>query len=454
MAQPTLKETSLSEMAKKHMFPHFFFMKEMHEKGPKIITKGDGVYIWDEKGNRYLDAMSILWVVNAGHGRKEIINAMKEQLEKIEFVSLFGGYTNEPAVRLAKKLALITPGDLSVTFFVSGGSEAIESALKLARQYHQLNGQPGRYKVLGRKEAYHGTTMGALSVSGIHANSAAFEPLLPGYFHYFPPYCYRCEFNLNYPSCNLYCVDAIERMIESLGPKTISAIVTETVQSTLGSIVPPPDYFQKLRNICDKYGILLIVDEVNNGFGRTGKMFAIDRYGIVPDMMTFAKGMTSGYAPLGAVIAREKIAEKFSEWMFVHGITFGGHPVSCAAALANIDLLEREKLPERAEEMGKYLLSKLEELRELPLVGDIRGIGLHTTIEYVADKSTKKRIPTRQWVASKIESKMWEKGIYLCRASVDRTYIAPPLIIEKEHIDEIVKALKESIYEAAQELSS
>lgn len=453
MVQPAMKETQLSNMAKSHLFPHFFFMKEMREHGPKVITKGDGVYIWDEHGNKYLDAMSILWVVNAGHGRKEIINAMKEQLEKIEFVSLFGGYANEPSVKLAKKLSDITPGDLSVTFFVSGGSEAIESAIKLARQYHQLNGQPGRYKILSRREAYHGTTFGALSVSGIYANSAAFEPLLPGYFHYFPPYCYRCEYCLSYPVCNLLCVDTIERMIEAEGPKTISAIVTETVQSTLGSIVPPPDYFQKLRKLCDKYGILLIIDEVNNGFGRTGKMFAIERYGIVPDMMTFAKGITSGYAPLGAVIARQYIADKFSEWMFVHGITFGGHPASCAAALANIEIMEKEKLPDRSEEMGKYLLGKLNELRDLPLVGDVRGIGLHTTIEYVADKVTKKKIPTKQWIAGKVEGKMWEKGVYLCRASVDKTYIAPPLIIEREQIDEIVAALKESINEVAKELN-
>ncbi|MBI2266138.1 MAG: aspartate aminotransferase family protein [Armatimonadetes bacterium] len=439
--------------AKEAVLPHFTFLKEVMETGPKLMVRGKGVRLWDIHGKEYIDGMSILWVVNAGHGREEIKEAVTAQMDKISYATLFGGYFNEPAVRLAQKLALITPGDLTHTFFVSGGSEAIETSVKIARQYHQLNGHPNRYKVIGRREAYHGTTYGALSLSGIKANRTPFEPLLPGFRHISPPYCYRCDFGKAYPECDLDCVRTLQQLIEFEGPKTIACVVMEPVMSALGSVAPPQEYYRKIREICDQYGILLVLDEVNNGFGRIGRMFASEHYGITPDMMTFAKGLSSGYMPIGATIVRRGIAEKFVDWMLVHGLTFGGHPLACAAALKNIEIIEKENLPARSAEMGAYLLEKLKTLEEHSIVGDVRGLGLHTSVEYVKDKKTKERLSGRVRIASKVEERMYRRGIYLCRASVDKTYIAPPLIVRKEEIDRIVNALDESIGEVEKEIA-
>jgi len=436
-------------IASKRMIPHFALWKEIEKYGPKIITKGKGVYLWDIDGNKYIDAMSILWVVNVGHGREEIINAMKEQMDSINYVSLFGGYTHDKALELADLLCSILPVDS--VFFSNSGSEAIETAIKLARQYHYIRGNPQKFKFVGRWQSYHGVTLGALSVSGIRQNRNFFEPLVPGFVHFEVPYCYRCPFNVVYPECNLRCADDFERLVENEGPKTIAAVIVEPVMSALGSVYAPDikEYYKRIREVCDKYDILLIFDEVNNGFGRTGKMFAYEHTDVIPDMFVFGKGITSGYAPLGATAVNEKISQVFKDWMFVHGYTFGGHPISSVAAIENIKIIQ--KIYPNAEVMGKYIFERFQELYEFDIVGDIRGIGLHWSIEYVDDKKSKRPIPSKFWVASKIERELLKNGVYLARASVDRTYIAPPLIITKEEIDFILQALKKSIYAVQKE---
>lgn len=433
------------DVAVKHFIPHFGMWTELNEEGPRVLVKGEGMKVWDIHGKEYIDGMSILWVVNAGHGRREIIEAMYKQAQEISYVSLFGGYAHKPALELAERLASMLPGDLNHVFFSGSGSEAIETAVKLAKQYFSVTGEPKRYKVIARWESYHGVTYGALSVAGIRQNRNFFEPLVPGFLHFNPHYCFRCPYKLKPESCQLQCVDELENLILAEGPKTIAAVVIEPVMSAIGSLVPPKDYLKRVREICDKYGILLIFDEVNNGFGRTGKMFALQHWGVIPDMITFGKGITSGYAPLSAVVVSDKVFEPFKKWMFVHGLTFGGHPVSTAAALKNIEIIEREKLPENAAKMGEYLGKRLRELMDLDIVGDVRGIGFHWTVEYVTDKKTYRRIPGKFWIAARIEKEMLKRGVYLARASVDKTYVAPPLIAQKEHIDRIVEALRDSI---------
>jgi adenosylmethionine-8-amino-7-oxononanoate aminotransferase len=447
-----LSREEIVSAIKDNLWPHYAFQKEIREKGPKVLVKGEGAILWDNMGKEYIDGHSILWVVNVGHGRKEIVDAMAEQGQKIAYASLFGGYSNEPAGVLARKLEKITPGDLSVAFLVSGGSEAVEVAIKIARQYQMLKGYPQRFKVIARKESYHGSTLGALSCTGLRIYRTGFEPLLPGFIHVSPPYCYRCEFNLEYPSCDVQCVKAIEEAIVWEGPKTVAAVIAEPVMSAAGALVPPPEYFPRLRQICDHYGVLLIVDEVLNGFGRTGNMFAIERYGVVPDIMTLAKAMSGGYAPIGAAICRKEISDAFQDYMLMHGITFGGHPIACVAALKNIEVLQREGLPERGAQMGAELKKMLESLRKHQMVGDIRGIGLHYAIEYVMDKDTKARIPGNQKVAARVEELCWQKGLYLCRASVDKTYVAPPLIVTREQLQRIVEILDDSIGRVEKEI--
>lgn len=434
------------EVASHRLIPHFAIWKEIEKYGPRIITKGKDVYIWDIDGNKYIDAMSILWVVNVGHGRQEIIDSMYEQMKKINYVSLFGGYHHEKALILADLLCSILP--VESVFFSNSGSEAIETAIKIARQYHYVTGNPQKYKIIGRWHSYHGVTYGALSVSGIRQNRNFFEPLIPGFCHFEVPYCYRCPFNQSYPGCNLRCADDFERLVENEGPKTIAAVILEPVMSALGSVFAPDikEYYKRIRNICDKYDIILIFDEVNNGFGRTGKLFAYEHTQVKPDIFVLGKGLTSGYAPLGATAVTKKISDVFKDWMFVHGFTFGGHPISSTAAIENIKIIRNERLYENSEIMGQYLGKRLQELYEFDIVGDIRGIGLHWSIEYVDDKKTKKPISSKFWVAARVERELLKNGVYLARASVDRTYIAPPLIINKDQIDFIIEALKKSIY--------
>ncbi|MBX6341936.1 MAG: aminotransferase class III-fold pyridoxal phosphate-dependent enzyme, partial [Thermomicrobiaceae bacterium] len=384
----------LRQAIRENVWLHFYQLHRATdpEQAP-IIVRGEGSKVWDTEGKEYIDALAGLFCVNVGYGRREIAEAMMAQLEQIHYVSPFS-FPNVPGTVLADRVANLAPtGPDSRVFFVSGGSEAVESALKLAKQYQRRRGQPTRYKTISRRVAYHGTTMGALSVNGLTAIRNQFGPLVPGARHVPPPYRYRCHLCQGRDGCTLACADEVARLIEFEGPETVAALIMEPVQNSGGAIPAPPGYFQRIREICDEYGVVMIMDEVICGFGRTGRWFGSDLYEVRPDIITVAKGITSAYAPLGAAIASRKIAEVFEgpeSEPFMHGITFGGHPVSAAAALANLDIMERERLVERSAAMGDYLMQRLQEaLGDHPNVGDIRGAGLFIGIELVKDRETK-----------------------------------------------------------------
>jgi adenosylmethionine-8-amino-7-oxononanoate aminotransferase len=369
-------------------------------------VRGEGSTVWDIDGNAYLDLLAGIYSVNVGYGRRRIVEAMAAQAAELPYVNPFG-YISVPAAVLADRLSDLAPlGGEARVFLTSGGSESVESALKLAKQYHTINGFPHRWKTISRRVAYHGTTMGALSVNGLTDAGSAFGPLVPGARHAPMSHRYRCPYCQNEPACNLMCYDEIERLVEFEGPDQVAAIILEPVQNA-GGCIPPgsPDYFQKIRKLCDDTGILMIMDEVICGFGRLGTLFGSEFYDVSPDLITCAKGITSSNAPLGAVLARKTIADAFAaepelelpdpvnearKAGFLHGLAFGGHPVSCAAALANLDIMLEEDLSGRAREMGRYLRGALEAtLGDHPNVGDVRGAGLFLGVELVVDKATR-----------------------------------------------------------------
>src|SRR5690606_12459042 len=391
-----------------NLWLHFTQMKDFAdpEHRPLILTRGEGTTVWDVEGKSYLDFLAGIYSVNAGYGRKRIAEAMMAQLESMPYVNPFG-YASVPAAVLADRLGDLAPlgGDARV-FFTSGGSESVETALKLAKQYQTARGFPHRWKTISRRVAYHGTTAGALSVNGLTGARAFFGPLIPGARHAPMSHRYRCPYCPNEPACNLMCYEEIERLVEFEGPDQVAAIITEPVQNAGGCIPPGSmDYFKKIRKLCDQTGILMIMDEVICGFGRLGELFGSTYFDVEPDIITTAKGITSSYAPLGAVLVRKSVADAFAEapsdalpgpvnaareWGFQHGLTFGGHPVACAAAIANLDIMLEEDLPGRAKEMGAYLMGELQAaLGEHPNVGDIRGAGLFLGVEMVADRKTK-----------------------------------------------------------------
>ena len=364
----------------------------LRQRGPWLLDRGEGAFLFDADGREYLDALSGgVFAVLVGYGREEIARAMYEQAQRLQYTSPYGT-TSAVTVELARKLAELTPGDLGASFFCNSGSEAVEAAFKLAHQYHEAIGEGRRYKVVSLRRAYHGSTVGALSATawspgfGVFRRSA--DPVVPaaGFTNAMPPYCYRCELGLTYPGCELACGTTVEQAILGADPELVSCVILEPVMATAGCIVPPPGYLAKVREVCDRYGVLLISDEVVCGFGRTGRWFGVNHFAVVPDIMVVAKGLTSGYAPMAAAIARREIADKLPIFLDVH--TYGGHPVSAAAALANIGIIEREHLVENAATVGSYMIGLLEGLREHPIVGDVRGLGLFMAVELVRDAAT------------------------------------------------------------------
>ncbi len=360
------------------------------DSGKRILVEGKGCIVRDIDGNEFIDALAGLWLVNVGHGRAEIGEAMARQATTLAYASSTQA-TTIPAIQLATRLAEITPGDLSTAFFCSGGSEAVESAIKIARQFHYHNGEPKRSKIIGRRGSYHGATYGAMSVSGTRPMSEPYHsPFMHGVLHASPPYCYRCDFRHSHPACDVLCADQIGQIIEYENPKTVAAVIAEPISASNGIAVPPDDYWPRLRQICDTHGVLLITDEVINGFGRTGKMFASEHWNLVGDIMTMAKGLSSGYAPIGAVMCRPSVMAAFEgDNRLSHLLTYGGHAAACAAALANLAIIEDEGLVENAARMGRLLMDGLEALRSHPTVGDVRGLGLLAGVELVKDKATK-----------------------------------------------------------------
>ena len=446
---------NLQESALEHLWVYLREPSDMAEKGdPAIFVSGEGVHVTDALGNTSIDGMSGLWLKNVGYGRKEIADAAYEQMLNLTYMPL--GTTTEPTIRLAEKISQIAPGDMTRSFFTSGGSEAVETALKLSRAYFKRVGEPNRTKFISRKGSYHGATMGALALGGSHLYPKLdYEPLMPGVFHVPQPLPYRCEFGGETPEeCAELCVNAVEEMIKSQAPETIAAVFAEPISSPMGCAVPGDNYWPRLREICDRYGVLLIADEVITGFGRTGKMFATEHWGVVPDMMTVAKGITSGYIPMGGCITRGEISDAFigsQKASFKHVITFGGHPVAAAAALKNIEIMEEEGMVENAAKQGVYLLDGLNEMKEkYQMIGDVRGLGLFCGLELVADRGTKEYFPAEADLANRITQGFAENGLLL--RGGDRMNVAPPLCITSSEVDDLVTIMDKVFDQVSKDL--
>ncbi len=447
---------ALAELARRHLWMHFARLGTLDEAHPvRVLAHGEGCYVWDSEGNRFLDGLAGLFTVQLGHGRAELADAARRQAMDLAYFPIWG-FAHPPAVHLAARLAELAPGDLNRVFFTSGGSEAVESAWKLARQYFRSIGEAGRHKVIARRTAYHGTTLGALAITGITALRTPFEPLTPGAVHVANTNRYRHPLAHDEKAFMLAITDAIEDAILFEGPETVAAVFLEPVQNAGGCFVPPEGYFARVREICDRYGVLLVSDEVICAFGRLGYTFGCERYDYMPDIITCAKGLTSGYAPLGAVICRDFLAEPFLEGKasFAHGITFGGHPLSCAVALANLDIFDREGILEHVREHEGGFRARLEQLRDIPIVGDVRGAGYFQALELVRDAATQEPFPAEEREAllrGFVGPRMAEEGL-ICRAD-DRggeavVQLSPPLVAGDEEFDVIERVLRQVLSEA------
>jgi len=445
----------LSARARRHLWMHFTRLSGAADHEVPVITRGEGCYVFDQHGKRYLDGLSGLFTVQVGHGRAELGAAAAEQSAKLGYFPTWG-FAHEPAIELATRLSALAPGDLHRVFLTPSGGDAVESAMKLARQYWKLRGQPQRTKFVSRYLAYHGTSMGALSLTGVPSIKTPFEPLVPGAIKVQTPYRYRCHDCGHLDSCTLRCADDLALRIEMEGPDTIAAVFMEPLQNVGGAFAPPDGYWARVREICDEYGVLLVSDEVIAAFGRLGHMFGSSRYGYEPDIITFAKGVTSGYAPLGGIMISDRIADVFLDEpvAFLQGQTFGGHPVSCAVANANLDIFEREDLCGHVLANESALHSALDSLRDIPLVGDVRGEGYFFAIELVTDQATKGVFDSEQaeWLLRGFLSpRLYDAGL-ICRAD-DRAEpvitLSPPLIAGAAEFEFIRDTLRRVLTEAS-----
>jgi adenosylmethionine-8-amino-7-oxononanoate aminotransferase len=451
------------QQARDHLWMHFTRHSTYQKNDVPTIVRGDGAYVYDAHGKRYLDGLAGLFVVQAGHGRTELAEAAAKQAAELAFFPLWS-YAHPGAIDLAARLADYAPGDLNRVFFTTGGGEAVESAWKLAKQYFKLTGKPTKHKVISRAIAYHGTPQGALSITGLPGMKAPFEPLVPSTFRVPNTNFYRAaETSYLGPdderAFGQWAANRIAEAIEFEGPDTVAAVFLEPVQNSGGCFPPPPGYFERVREICDEYDVLLVSDEVICAFGRLGHMFAAERYGYQPDIVTCAKGLTSGYSPLGAMIATDRLFEPFSkgDTTFQHGYTFGGHPVSTAVAMANLDIFEREQLNEHVLETEGAFRSTLEKLKDLPLVGDVRGDGYFYGIELVKNQDTKETFDddeSERLLRGFLSGALFEAGLY-CRAD-DRgdpvVQLAPPLICDQAHFDEMESILRDVLTRAESKL--
>lgn len=445
----------LQTSARDHLWMHFTRMSAYDNADVPIISHGEGAYIYDVKGRRYLDGLASLFVTQVGHGRTELAEVAAKQAAQLAFHPLWS-YAHPTAIELAARVADMAPGDLNRVFFTTGGGEAVESAWKVAKQYFKLTGKPTKHKVISRNVAYHGTPQGALSITGIPGMKAPFEPLVPSTFRVPNTNFYRAtEHGDDLEAFGRWAADRIAEAIEFEGPETVAAVFLEPVQNSGGCFPPPPGYFQRVREICDEYDVLLVSDEVITAFGRLGHMFGADRYGYLPDIITVAKGLTSGYSPLGAMIASDRLMEPFRKDTntFLHGYTFGGHPVSTAVALANLDIFEKEKINEHVLANEGGFRSTLEKLKDLPIVGDVRGDGYFYGIELVKDKTTKETFDddeSERLLRGFLSKALYEGGLY-CRAD-DRgdpvIQLAPPLIVDQTHFDEMEQILRSVLTDA------
>ncbi|USK60303.1 aminotransferase family protein [Peribacillus asahii] len=433
-------DKELMELDKKHFIHPTSSIAQQQANGPSFIfTEGKGIYLTDITGKQVIDGMSSLWNVNIGHGREELAQVAQEQMSKLAFSSCFGTISNEPAIRLASKLASIAPGDLNAVFFTSGGSESNDTAFKLARHYWILKGQPNRQKIISRTKSYHGVAMGATSATGLKPFRDFTNSITPDFYH-----------------VDGTSSEALREAIEQEGPETIAAFITEPVQGAGGVNIAPEGYLQEVRKICDEYGILMIVDEVITGFGRTGTMFGVNHYGVVPDMMCFAKGVSSGYAQLGGVLFSEKMFDdlkELSKGTLLHGYTYSGHPTACSVALKNIEIIERENLVENAKLMGEELLKGFKYLQSNHrIVGEVRALGLIGGIEIVKDKLTGEGFETP--LSPKLAEEAAKRGLIIRTVTFDQDTLvfAPPLVINKAEIERMVDILDETMLAVEKEL--
>jgi len=440
-----LTNTALLEKDQEHMI-HPLHHAAGHSSG-KVWVKGEGSYLIDADGNRLIDGLSSLWNVNAGHGRGELADAAARQMREMAFCSSYAGSSNRPAIELADRLSDICYSNINNFYFTSGGGEATDSNIKLARWYWKAKGQPEKTKVISRMWGYHGVTFAAMCATGIASYWPMFEPRIPGFSHIPSPDPYRYPVPEDGSSQGIAAANELEKEILKQGPETVAMFIAEPVQGAGGVIVPQDDYFQRIREICDQYDVLLVADEVITAFGRTGKMFALEHYGVQPDLVQFAKAITSGYIPLGGIGMNDDIAEvvKSSDKPWMHAYTYSGHPTTCAVGLATLDIIENEDFPGQAASKGDYLLEKLHaELDGHAHVGDVRGKGLMCGIELVENKASKDLYPAEWGVGAKMTKAMISHGLFT-RMRSEVVCIAPPLTTEESTLDDIVSAVRDSV---------
>jgi adenosylmethionine-8-amino-7-oxononanoate aminotransferase len=442
-----MQEPTIAELDRRHVL-HSWSVNENYQ-GVEV-SRAEGCYFWDTTGKRYFDLSAQLLCVNAGHGQRKILDGIRDQLEKLCYVT--PGHVSEPRARLAAMLAERAPGDLEKVFFTTSGAEANENAVKMARLY------TGRHKIVTRYRSFHGASYGAMSFSGDPRHLDHATTTLHGVVHVQDPFCYRCPFKLQYPSCETWCADHVRQVVELEGPNTIAAILMEPITGTNGIIIPPGDYWPKIRKLCDDYGIVLIADEVMTGFGRTGRWFGIENFGVAPDMITCAKGVTSAYVPLGAVIVSRRITDVLDKRVLSCGATYSGHPLACAAGVATLEFYEEEKVFENCLERSKTFLRRLDEMkRSHRSVGDVRGMGLFGCIELVRDKAT--RVPLVPFNASgaalapqnQIKKWLGEEGLFTF-VRWNQVYLSPPLVVTEEELNDAFDRLERVLARVDSEL--
>lgn len=440
-------EDYLSNAHLRHMVLDFI---QMHDfiREPLVFDGGEGIWVWDVNGEKYLDGISGVWVTSLGQRNQRVINAIKDQLDQLVFASPILS-TNTRAVEYVEMLGRVTPEGLTTIKFLSSGSEATETGIKLVRQYFHQTGRPDKKTIISRYLNFHGVTLGALTATGMTNRKAPFEPLVGGFRHIAPPYCLRCPYKLKYPECDTLCARILEQVILYEDPDSVAAFIAEPIQLSTGNIVPPPEYWPIIREICNKYNVMIILDEIATGMGRTGKMWGAESFNFVPDVLCMGKGMAAGYMPLSGVAFRDEVADAFisedKERAFADGHTYGGNPVACAAGIAVLQELQERKLVERCDTMGKYLMERLDDLRELGVVGDIRGKGLMIGIEFVQDVATMAPFPRELAFGMKVGRQCIQQEKMLVRYSPDWVAVAPPFIVEKEEIDDMVERLGRAI---------
>lgn len=446
MTQTEFDTARLAQLDKDYMLHPVTNLRQHAKTGPLIFARGEGVRIWDTDGKEYIDGFAGLWNVNVGHGRTELAEAGRAQLETLAFAPTFFGLATPPTIELAALLAKMVPGSINHFNFTSGGAESNESAIKIARYFWSIQGKPDKVKILSRMNAYHGIAMGALSATGIPAYWQHFGPRPEGFVHLSAPYAYRNAGDLDEAGFVDKLIVELEETIAREGAGTIAAMIGEPVQGAGGVIVPPDSYWQRVSDVLKQHDILLIADEVITGFGRTGTMFGVEQYGVQPDIVSLAKGISSGYVPLGAVGISDAIYEQMLELdaMFMHGFTYSGHPVACAVALTNIDIIQREGLAANADEQGAFLLEQLRELEGHQHIGEVRGKGLMMIVEVVADKETKAKMDPALNAGGRLQAATRERGL-IVRCSNDGIAISPPLTLSRDEARQIASTVQAAI---------